>query len=90
MAWLRAFNQPIPQAWELREEQEANDAAGEVDLLLNDQLDELGFEAEDMSFADELKQMAVFSTDGEDEERLKTYILAQVPANLKSDLDAYI
>ena len=30
MAWLRAFNQPIPQAWELREEQEANDAAGEV------------------------------------------------------------
>ena len=88
MAWLRAFNQPIPQAWELREEQEENDAAGEVDLLLNDQLDELGFEAEDMSFADELKQMAVFSTDGEDEERLKTYILAQVPANLKSDLDA--
>ena len=58
--------------------------------MLNDQLDELGFEAEDMSFADELKQMAVFSTDGEDEERLKTYILAQVPANLKSDLDAYI
>eukprot|EP00966_Prymnesium_polylepis_P240349 5558229-Prymnesium_polylepis.1 len=37
-----------------------------------------------MSFADELKQMAVFSTDGEDEERLKTYILAQVPANLRA------
>eukprot|EP00966_Prymnesium_polylepis_P179173 4148236-Prymnesium_polylepis.1 len=34
-------------------------------------LDELGFEAEDLSFADELKLMAVFSTDGEDEERLK-------------------
>ena len=52
VAWLRAFNQPIPQAWELREEQEANEAAGEVDLVLNDQLDELGFEAEDLSFAD--------------------------------------
>eukprot|EP00966_Prymnesium_polylepis_P103961 2407576-Prymnesium_polylepis.1 len=59
------------------EQQEANDAAGEVDLLLNDQLDELGFEAEDMSFADELKTMTVFSTDGEDDERLKTYILAR-------------
>jgi hypothetical protein len=34
MAWLRAFNQPVPQAWELRVEQEANEAAGEVDLLL--------------------------------------------------------
>ena len=90
VAWLRAFNQPIPQAWELREEQEANEAAGEVDLVLKDQLDELGFEAEDLSFADELKTMAAFSTDGEDDERLKTYILARVPANLKSDLDAYI
>eukprot|EP00966_Prymnesium_polylepis_P093715 2168391-Prymnesium_polylepis.1 len=49
------------------EQQEANDAAGEVDLLLNDLLDELGFEAEDMSFADELKTMAIFSTDGEDD-----------------------
>eukprot|EP00966_Prymnesium_polylepis_P305786 7066411-Prymnesium_polylepis.1 len=43
-----------------------------------------------MSFADELKQMAVFSTDGEDKERLKTYILSRVPPSLKSDLDAFI
>jgi hypothetical protein len=50
----------------------------------------LGFEAEDMSFADELKTMAVFSTDGEDEERLKTYILSPMPPSLKSVLDAYI
>lgn len=28
MAWLRALSQPEPQAWELREEQEVNDAAG--------------------------------------------------------------
>ena len=39
MAWLRALSQPIPQAWELREEQEANDAAGEEDLVLNEKLD---------------------------------------------------
>jgi hypothetical protein len=32
MAWLRAFNQPVPQAWGLMEQQEANEAAGEVDL----------------------------------------------------------
>mgnify|MGYP007096131678 CR=1 FL=1 len=25
LAWLRAFNQPVPQAWELREKQEANE-----------------------------------------------------------------
>ena len=31
MAWLRALSQPIPQAWELREEQEVNDAAGDVE-----------------------------------------------------------
>jgi len=90
MAWLRALSQPVPQAWELREEQEANDAAGEVDLLLNEKLDEVGFEAEDISFADELKTMAVFSNDTEDEERLKIYILERVPPALKSELDTYI
>ena len=37
MAWLRAFSQPTPHSWELRDEQEANDAAREVDLLLNEQ-----------------------------------------------------
>ena len=90
LAWLRAFNQPVPQAWELREEQEANEAANEMDLLLNDKIEELGFEAEEISFADELKTMAVFSTDKEDDERLKTYILERVPSTLKSDLETYI
>ena len=90
MAWLRAFNQPVPQAWQLVEEQEENDAAGEADLVLNEQLDEQGFEAEDFSFADELTMMATFSTDQEDDERLKTYILQRVPPLLKSDLDLYL
>ena len=39
---------------ELLEEQEQNAADGVVDLLLNEQLDEQGFEAEEMSFAEEL------------------------------------
>ena len=90
IAWLRAFNQPVPQAWELREEQKAHEAAGKADLVLNDQVDEMAFEAEDLSFADDLKTMAVFSTIKEDDERLKTYILARIPPMLKTDLDAYL
>ena len=34
--------------------------------------------------------MATFSTDQEDDERLKTYILQRVPPLLKSDLDMYL
>ena len=90
MAWLRSLSQPVPHAWELREEQEANEAAGEVDLILNEQLDEQNFEAEEMSFAQELLTMPAFSTDKEDEDRLKTYILQRVPPMLKSELDAYL
>ena len=48
MAWLRALSQPVSQAWELREDQEANDAAGEVDLLLNEELDDANFEADEV------------------------------------------
>ena len=58
--------------------------------LCTTRLRNLGFEAEEISFADELKTMAVFSTDKEDDERLKTYILERVPPTLKSDLETYI
>ena len=47
-SFLRAFNQPVPESWELAEEQEANQAAGEVDYCLEEQLDEMGFEARDL------------------------------------------
>jgi hypothetical protein len=90
MAWLRALSQPIPQAWELREEHEANAAAGEVDLVLEEKLDDANFEAEETSFAAELMTMPTFSADREDEERLKTYILQQVPPGLKSELDTLL
>ena len=49
MEWLRVFGQNVPQAWELQQQQEDDTAAGEVDLLLQDQLDEHGFEAEDFT-----------------------------------------
>ena len=33
----------MPESWELAEEQEANEAAGEVDYCLEEQLDDMGF-----------------------------------------------
>ena len=55
MAWLRAFSQPVPDAWLLYEEQEANAANLQVDLVLQDKLERLEaeqhFEAEELSFA---------------------------------------
>ena len=41
MAWLRAFSQPIPDAWGLHEEAEINAANLEMDLVLQDQLEAL-------------------------------------------------
>ena len=90
MAWLRAVSQPIPHAWELREEQEANAAAGVVDLVLNEQIDTNDYEAEDLSFAQELTTMQPFSSDANDEQRLKTYTLQRVPPGLKNELDTYL
>ena len=90
MAWLRAVQQPIPQAWELREEQEANAAEGVVDLVLDEQLDDQNFETEEMSFAQELTTMPSFAADRDDETRLKTYTLQRVPSLLKTELDAYL
>ena len=90
MAWLRSLSQPIPHAWELHAEQEANDAAGEADLVLNEQLDEQNFEADESSFASELMTMPAFCADRDDEERLKTYILQRVPPALRCELDAFL
>jgi hypothetical protein len=90
MAWLRSLSQPIPQAWELRDQQEANNDAGHVDLALNEKLDDAGFEAEEMSFAQELQTMPAFSADKDDDERLKTYILQRVPPMLKTELERYL
>ena len=91
MAFLRTFSQTVPEAWALREEQEQNAANREVDLLLESQLEEQGnFEAEDLSFAEELTRMPAFSAVADDETRMLTYILSPVPSMLKTELDAFL
>ena len=59
------MSQPVPVSWELREEQAANAANLQVDLVLNDKLEALeaeqAFEVEELSFAEELTTMPVFS-----------------------------
>tara|TARA_B110000046_G_scaffold154367_1_gene164277 strand:+ start:489 stop:1415 length:927 start_codon:yes stop_codon:yes gene_type:complete len=78
-AFLTSFSQPIPEAWGLLDQRDANDANMEEDLALNDQIDELNFEVEDTTFAQELvTSMAEFKTDPADDERMKTYVLQRV------------
>ena len=94
IAWLRAFSQPIPEAWELHEQAEQDRANLEVDFVLQDKLEALEaeqhFEVEGLSFREELMQMPVFNAVADDEERMKTYILSPVPSILKKELDTYI
>ena len=59
-AFLTAFSQPVPESWQLLEQQAANEAAGEEDLALNDKLDDMNWEAEDVTFAQELTSMPTF------------------------------
>jgi hypothetical protein len=58
LAFLRAFTQPVPRAWELEEEAEALRRAGEVDLLAEDELADAAFELEEKTFASELREIA--------------------------------
>jgi hypothetical protein len=93
-AWLRAFSQPVPDAWELHEQAERDAANLQVDLVLQDKLEALEaeqqFEVEELSFREELMQMPVFNAVADDEERMKTYILSPVPSLLKKELDTFI
>ena len=78
-AFLTSFSQPIPEAWGLLDQRDANDANMEDDLALNEQIDELNFEVEETTFAEELvTSMVEFKTDPADDERMKTYVLQQV------------
>ena len=90
VAFLRAFELPVPEVWSLQEAQEEGTAAGEVDLLLDDRLHELTFEAEDTSFAEELTDMASFTVDAEDDTKMRSYTLERVPAALERELAAYL
>ena len=78
-AFLTSFSQPIPEAWGLLDQRDANDANMEEDLALNEQIDELNFEVEETTFAEELvTSMVEFKTDPADDDRMKTYVLQQV------------
>ena len=58
--------------------------------MLLDKIDDHGYEAEEMSFAEELTMEAPFTPTVEDETKLKQYALSPVPSVLKGELDAYI
>jgi len=91
LAWLRAFSQPIPRIWELQEQADIDEANNEFSYSLQEQLQTEGdFEAEDMSFADELTLMAPFVATIDDETRLTVYALSPVPVSLKRQLDEYM
>ena len=90
MSFLTAVNQPVPQLWQMEAEAEANAANLEVDLVLLDKIDDHGYEAEQLTFAEELTMEAPFTPTVEDESKLKQYALSPVPAILKSEMNAYI
>ena len=65
VAFMRSLSQPLPRAWELAEEKEALAANGEVDLLVDEELEEL--EEEEAHFAAELVQFAPYAIDEADD-----------------------
>ena len=87
-------SQPVPDAWELHEEAEQNARENMVDPLLQERIQQLEddqhFEAEELTFADELKQMASFAANADDESKTRNYILQRVPPILKRELNEYI
>ena len=93
VAFLRLFNQPVPEAWELREQAEEDAARGEHDLLLQEQLESLGqeLELEDVdSFEQELQQMHPFTADADEETRMKAYAMANPPSMLTTEMKHYV
>jgi hypothetical protein len=90
LALLRTLGQPVPEAWELMDERDQNAQRGEHDLLLDDQVDEAGYEAEEVPFATELTTMQVFESVQEDEGKMTQYMLSPVPPALKSQLAIFI
>ena len=92
MSFLRALAQPVPQAWELQEESEANEANREVDLLLQEKLEGAqDVEVEEVeSFEQELQSMAPFTASAEEEGRMKAYAMTDPCAMLTSQLKQYV
>ena len=73
LAWLRAFAQSVPESWVLREQAERDAAEGLYSPVLMDEIEAQGdFEAEDVSFREELTTMPTFSAVADDEQRMAT------------------
>ena len=89
IAFLRAFQQPVPTGWELQEEQEKDAEEGGVDLALEEKIEEQGLEAEETSIAQELTEMADFQPVEADDGKMKQYTLERVSVPLQRELDAY-
>lgn len=88
-AFLNALAAPQPRAWLLIQEQEENIAAGEVDLLLDEEIADL--DEVDIHFGDEIVQMASFDTLPDDEQKADTsFKLTRISASLKKELVAYV
>jgi hypothetical protein len=92
MSFLRALAQPVPQAWELQEESEANEANREVDLLLQEKLEGAqDVEVEEVeSFEQELQSMVRFTASAEEEGRMTAYAITNPCAMLTSQLKQYV
>ena len=87
---LRALGAQVPEAWVLQDQRDKNDRLGEVDLLLNDEIESAGFEAEEQTLASELTTMAMFEPHEEDDGKMKHYVLSPVPRQLARELDAFV
>ena len=85
--------QPVPDAWD-HERAEAEARENLAGPVLQERLqqieDDQNFEAEELTFAEELQQMPAFSAVADDEERTRSYVLQRIPPALKRELDAYI
>ena len=87
---LQALGAQVPEAWDLQDQRDQNERVGEVDLLLNDEIESAGFEAEERTFASELTTMPTFEAVEEDDGRMTHFILSPVPSVLARELEAFI
>ena len=88
-AFLRAFSQAVPESWELHAQAEANARSGELDLVLEDRIAELDYEAEEFSLAEEMTQEVTFKDNPEDLLALRSYALTPT-RSLRDQLAAYV
>ena len=93
IAFLRGINQPLPEMWELREHQEADEANRELDYVNLERIEQIEiesqFELENViSFQSELQKGIEFVDIAADETKLAQYALTPAPP-LQTELNNY-